>query len=1517
MTQDDHNSPVTPLQLGMIYHNLREGRTTGADVVQVEVGLPEAPDPARLEAAWDAVIHRHEALRRSFHWDEGEPVARVAPRVPVKLERRDLSTTGDPEAALADALQADRAKGFELDHTPILRLTLYRLAESDHRLIWTFHHVLADGTSYRHVLDEVFRLYDGSGPIDLAVLPPRPSPRVWEEWLAARSGEGDETFWKELLAEVQGPTPVPRVSGGAPEPGAWRYLTTTLDEGSTSALRRFARARGVTLNTLVQGAWALTLARAAGEDQVVFGSIVGGRAGTVEGAAEMVGLFIQTVPFPVTVDPKTPLSHFLGMIREQWVAMRGHEHASTADLQRWSGAPSGQLLFESVLNFQDPFWGDPLPAKGGPWAGRTVDLHNRLVYPLTVAVNGGETLRIRFEFDPAETDKERLEVILEHFATVLEALAGLAPEEGVEGAEQAAAAGAEGGAPLPDPRLRELPSLSPAQRALLEGWNATHRELPPATTVHGAFEATARRMPEAEALVVGEGSWSYGEVEAEANRIAHALGDRGVTRGDRVAVVLGRGPATIPALLGVMKAGAAYVPVDPQYPDERVRLMLEDSAPAAVVTDRRSRPGLPPLSVPILVADDPAELQGLSPETPLVPVDAGDAAYVIYTSGSTGRPKGVVVEHRNVLNFFVGMDDAVGVGPGDTWFAVTSISFDISVLELFWTLARGARVVVHGQPAPATDDGMAFSLFYFSAEGDEGAAPPVPGSHRYRLLLEGARFADQHGLSAIWTPERHFHEFGGIYPNPSVISAAVAAITERVRIRSGSVVLPLHEPIRVAEEWAVVDNLSDGRVELSFASGWHDRDFVFNPEVYPDRKAAMFRMMEEVRELWRGGAVERVGPSGETHALRIHPRPVQDELPIFVTAGGSPETFRQAGTEGHFLLTHLLGQKPEDLEAKIGIYREAWAAAGHPGRGHVAIMLHTFIGPDMETVRELTWKPFRNYLRTSVGLISAVAGSQGKDLREAKLTDEEMEALLDHAYDRYFETSALMGTVERCHEVVERLRGYGVDEVACLIDFGVDDEAVLDGLPGIVELMGRVNGAKAAGDAGPLTVSNEMVRTGATHLQCTPSQAAMILAEDDAAEALGGLRTLCVGGEAFPAAVARSLREHLAPEARLLNMYGPTETTIWSSVREVKDADLARATIPLGEPIANTQLLVVGAGGEVLPPGMEGELWIGGQGVVRGYLERPDLTSERFVPTPDAGWPGRFYRTGDRVRQRADGTMDFLGRIDLQVKLLGHRIELGEVEAALTDHAQVREAVVVVRTEAGAPETARLVAYLKTDGPVPERAALRAFLRDRLPEFMLPAEFAGMESFPLTPNGKVDRKRLPDPASLRRGAGGQEGAAASGHGTGAPGAGQTAPSAAVSGSGSAGAGKGAGSGGNGATSPAAGGAAVPAGKLEREIAAIWQEVLGTDRVGPDDNFFEIGGHSLLAVRVHSRITGLVPGKVSLVDLFRFPTVRSLAGHLGVSDEGAGAEETIEEARDRATSRRDALRNRGARRRGGR
>jgi natural product biosynthesis luciferase-like monooxygenase protein len=351
------------------------------------------------------------------------------------------------------------------------------------------------------------------------------------------------------------------------------------------------------------------------------------------------------------------------------------------------------------------------------------------------------------------------------------------------------------------------------------------------------------------------------------------------------------------------------------------------------------------------------------------------------------------------------------------------------------TEASTAPMATRADAAPPRQ--LEFSLYFFPSD-DRRRGPA-----RYDLLLECARFADEYGFRAMWIPERHFHEFGGSFPSPSIAAAAIASLTSRVELRAGSVVLPLHNPVAVAEQWAMVDNLSKGRVGISFASGWNRRDFVLSPTSYDERRAVMVESIEVVRRLWRGETVFLTGPEGTHEPVILHPAPVQSELPVWLTAAGSPETFRTAGSLGGGVLTHLVGQEPSELAERIQIYRSAWDEAGHgPGRGTVTLMVHTYVDEDLASARRTVQAPFCQYLASFLDVMST--GSRSGTEKGASRTDVEHAAI--RGFERYFGADSLMGTPETAAEFVRRLERLGVDEVACLVDFGVEPHAVLRSL---------------------------------------------------------------------------------------------------------------------------------------------------------------------------------------------------------------------------------------------------------------------------------------------------------------------------------------------------------------------------------------------------------------------------------------------------------------------------------------
>ena len=1318
---DLESYPLTPTQQGMLFHQVHVGRGTGADVEQAEGSLPERLDVRAFEDAWRAVCARHPVLRTRFRWEgldvpQQEVVSGASLTIPFEV----IDLAGEPpetQRARIDAfLLADRTRGFDLGVAPLWRTTLFRCGESAFHLIWTWSHAIVDGVCYFEVLREVFLVYEASLKGENTDLLERPAFRdhvgFLHENLRAKR-EDAAAFWRTRLAGFVAPTALPTRSHapGRPAhetPGEERsgheHHRFRLPRDASDAIKRVAAAHKLHPALFVEAAWALTLAAFAGSDDVVFASTRACRRTSIPGADRILGVLINTVPVRVQLDPRTPLLALLNARRADQAVIRPFENTPLVDILAASSLPRGTPPFDTLVVFNEVDQHDRIKMLGPGWERRDFEVHDQINFPFNVMAYGEPDIGFKLSYERARFDADTVARIASLFGAILVAMGE-----------------------RPEAALGDLPRLPEADaRAIFGAFNATTLQVQGPATMHEAFETQVARTPDAVAVVFRGESLTYRELDARADRIASQLASLGIGAGAMVGIFVERSLEMVAGLLGILKAGAAYVPMDPAYPRDRIATMLEDSHAPVVLTLERLRDALPPTTANVVAIDAPARATEPASRPECARATGSDLAYVIFTSGSTGRPKGVQIEHRNVINFFAAMDQRLGAEPG-VWLALTSISFDISVLEIFWTLTRGFTVVVQeeafrqssagARPSASRARRMGFSLFYFAANSVEPADATSPGD-KYRLLLEGAKFADTHGFDAVWTPERHFHPFGGLYPNPAVTSAAIAVLTKNVSIRAGSVVLPLHNPIRCAEEWSVVDNLSNGRVGLSFASGWHASDFALAPDNFKDRRALMMRGIEVVRALWRGEKVPATGGDGKAIEVQLYPPPVQREPRVWITAGGSPETFAAAGKMGACILTNLLVMKPEEFASNVALYRKAYRDAGHAGEGHITLMLHAFVGTDVQDVRARVRAPFLEYLRTSTDLINKARWeltgfAKGDDRARAApgaavtmnlddLPQEDMDALLDHAFERYFASAGLFGTPESCAATVDRLRGMGVDEIACLIDFGVDPEDVIANLPNLDRLRQATSAATGADtrEDDDYGIAAQIRRHRVTHLQCTPSLLGILATDEDALGALRSVRMVLVGGEALPAALVDRLRVQGGFGGSLRNMYGPTETTIWSTTAAIGSA---ADGITIGGPIANTRVYVVDARLRPVPIGVPGELLIGGAGVVRGYLGRPELTMQRFVADP-FGAPGdRLYRTGDIARWLPSGQIEYLGRNDHQVKIRGHRIELSEIESVLRTHPAVHDAVVVARRDGqddGQGE-ARLVAYVVAASTAP------------------------------------------------------------------------------------------------------------------------------------------------------------------------------------------------------------------------
>ncbi len=1003
--------PLAPLQEGILFHHLMAAEGDPYLLSSLSSFDTREPLDAYL-GALQAVVDRHDVLRTSVVW-EGlrEPVQVVWREARLEVEEVELDpAAGDAAAQLLERFDPRRHR-LDLRRAPLVRVLVARDAVRGRWLLLLLrHHLVSDHTSEDVVQHEVRAHLLGRGERLPAPLPFRNF--VAQSRLGVSRAE-HEAYFRGLLADVDEPT----VPFGLTD--VWRdgsgiaEARLAVDGGLGARLRERARALGVSAASVCHVAWAQVLARVSGREDVVFGTVLFGRMQGGEGSDRVLGPFINTLPVRVRVGFQGAQATVLATHRQLAELLR-HEHASLALAQRCSGIEAQAPLFSALLNYRHGGGGEARAAgaDGAPAGIRRIHEQGRTNYPVTLSVDDrGEGFGLRAQV-PEQVGPERV------CAMMHRALEGL-----VEALEEA-----------PERPLGHLEVLPAAERAqVVEAWNRTDAEYPACACVHELFEAQAERTPEAVAVVSREGRVTYAELDARANRLAHHLAGLGVGAEARVGLCLERSPEMVVAVLGVLKAGAAYVPLDPDYPEDRLRYMLADSGPAALVTQPSLAGRFGGLEVPVVTLDSGVPSRAGLPDTRPVrgTPGPGQLAYVIYTSGSTGRPKGVMVHHAGLTNYvWYARSRYAGNGPA-TFPLYSSLSFDLTVTSVYVPLVAGGSIEI--------------------APGESG-----------------------------------------------------------------------------------------------------------------DRSVA--RVFEEDR----------------------------------------------------------------------------------------------------------------------------------------------------------------------------------VDVV-----------------------------------------------------KLTPSHL-FLLAQRD----LRGLRIgkLVVGGEDLKAALAREVYEASGGRMEIYNEYGPTEATVGCVVRRFDPRRDMDPSVPIGEPIANMRIHVLDRSGEPAPVGVAGELYVGGVGVARGYLNRAALTAENFVPDPFGGTSGaRMYRTGDLGKRRADGTLEFLGRSDAQVKVRGYRIELGEIEARLAEHPRVREAAVVAREDA--PGDRRLVAYCVGDGAV-EVETLRSHLLERLPEYMVPAAYVTLDRLPLTPNGKLDHRALPAPEGDAYVRGGYE---------------------------------------------------PPEGETEEVLAGIWSELLSVERVGRHDNFFELGGHSLLVVGLIERM----------------------------------------------------------------
>ena len=672
--------PLSPMQSGMLFHHV-QGQQPGVDVEQVVAGLHEAVDAPALARAWERVVTRHAILRTGFRWQGlDEPQQVVHPEIETPFVEEDWRgiPAAEQQQRLNEFLRADRRRGFDLARPPLLRLALFRLADEDYTLVWTFHHILLDGRAFPLILREVFALYEvASAGGDLALPTPQPF-RDHIAWLAGQDLAGAESFWRESLRGFTTPTPLvverQRSAGGTPGTGH-RAMALRLTESTTTRLRAFAERHDLTLNTLIQGAWSILLGRYSGEEEIVFGATRACRRSSVAGAEAMVGIFINTLPVRARVTPDRPLIAWLQELRASQIAVRPYEHTPLTKVQEWSDVPRGTPLFESLLMFDNASLDTTLRAAGGAWQRRDFRLLEETNYPLTLRAYGESALLLDLEYAPGRFDDAAIERMLGHLRTLLEGM--LDHATGVVG---------------------DLPTLTADERRqLLVERNAAPATFPVRETLAELFAAQAARSPEAVAVTCDGAALTYEELDRRADRLAHRLRALGVGPEVLVGLCVERSLDLVVGIVGILKAGGAYLPLDPDYPAERLAFMLEDSRAPVLVAQAHLAGRLATAGARVVTLDGPGAPDEAGSDAALPPSGGAgpdNLAYVIYTSGSTGRPKGVMVSQANVVRLFRATEAWFGFGAGDVWTLFHSAAFDFSVWELWGALLYGGRLVV-------------------------------------------------------------------------------------------------------------------------------------------------------------------------------------------------------------------------------------------------------------------------------------------------------------------------------------------------------------------------------------------------------------------------------------------------------------------------------------------------------------------------------------------------------------------------------------------------------------------------------------------------------------------------------------------------------------------------------------------------------------------------------------------------------------------------------------------------------
>ena len=685
---------LSPMQQGMLFHSLYAPES-GVYVTQIILNLASKVDAAIMERAWQQVIDRHSIFRTFFVWENRQtPLQIVLKQVTLpwsNLDWRGKAST-EQEQQLSELLQRQREQGFQLNQAPLINFTLIQLNDENHKLIWNQHHILMDGWSLPIIFKEFLNIYRAQLRDEPCNLPTPIRYQNYINWLDEQNKEEALEFWRETLQGFSAPTPLlvsPTHSNNQKKEASYSELELRLSAQVSRKLKNLAQENHITLSTIVQGVWGLLLSRYSGEKDVVFGVTVSGRTADLSGIENMVGLFINTLPLRLQIEPEKQLILWFKQINKSILEVQEHFYTPLFEIQTKSEVAGGQPLFESIVVFENYPIDDSLLSQENPIQLGKIESREQNNYPLTLIAIPGTELSVRISYKTEQFEQETIKRMLGHLETIFSSL--------VFETQQT---------------VGEIPLISEAERhQLLVEWNDTEVDYPQDKCIHQLFEEQVKKSPNAIAVVFQEQELTYQELNNRANRLAHYLISLGVKPETLVGICVERSLEMIVGLLGILKAGGAYMPIDPSYPVERIAYMLEDSAVEILLTQERLLESLPVNTSKLVCLDkDWEQIKQYSDNNPVTSVSSDNLAYVIYTSGSTGKPKGVLILQKGVIRL-VKQTNYINLTPEDRIAQVANFAFDAATFEIWGALLNGARLVLIAQDIILSPEQFAVHIY--------------------------------------------------------------------------------------------------------------------------------------------------------------------------------------------------------------------------------------------------------------------------------------------------------------------------------------------------------------------------------------------------------------------------------------------------------------------------------------------------------------------------------------------------------------------------------------------------------------------------------------------------------------------------------------------------------------------------------------------------------------------------------------------------------------------------------------